>query len=91
VYERAFLCALPRRTWAGWGTRLADLVPAGGRLAGFFFIDPGVERGPPFPLGSQAELDALLGEHFERAADEAVADSIDVFAGRERWQSWRRR
>ena len=34
------------------------------------------------------ELEALLGEHFDRVADAAVADSIPIFAGKERWQVW---
>ena len=89
VYERAFLCALPRRLWRDWGRRVATLVPPGGALAGFFYFDAG-ERGPPFPLHAQAELDALLGDAFERIEDAAVEDSIPVFAGKERWQVWRR-
>jgi SAM-dependent methyltransferase len=89
VYERAFLCALPRRLWGDWGRRIAQLVKPGGVLAGYFFFDGG-ERGPPFPLDSQAELEALLGPNFARIEDAAVDDSIAVFAGRERWQVWRR-
>jgi SAM-dependent methyltransferase len=91
VYERAFLCALPRRMWRDWAARVAELVAAGGRLAGFFFFEPGVERGPPFPLHSQAELAELLGASFERVEDADVPDSIPVFAGKERWQAWKRR
>jgi SAM-dependent methyltransferase len=89
VYERAFLCALPRRLWADWGRRVAQLVQPGGLLAGYFYFDAG-ERGPPFPLHSQEELGALLEPSFERIEDAPVADSIPVFAGRERWQVWRR-
>ena len=90
VYERAFLCALPRRSWREWGRRLAELVRPGGLLAGYFFFDAG-ERGPPFPLHSQDELDRLLAPAFDRVIDEAVPDSIPVFAGKERWQAWARR
>ena len=90
VYERAFLCALPRRLWRSWGDRVAELVRPGGLLAGFFFFGAG-ESGPPFPLHGQAELDALLEGSFERLEDAPVADSIPVFAGKERWQAWRRR
>lgn len=89
VYERAFLCALPRRLWAAWGERVAGLVRPGGELAGFFFIAEG-ERGPPFPLNAQAELDDLLAGAFTRVEDAAVPDSLEVFAGHERWQVWRR-
>jgi SAM-dependent methyltransferase len=89
VYERAFLCALPRKLWSAWGRRMAALVEPGGVLAGFFFIDGG-ERGPPFPLHDDAELRALLEPAFVRLSDAPVPDSLAVFAGRERFQVWRR-
>ena len=89
LYERAFLCALPRRLWADWGRRMADVVAPGGLVAGYFFFGEG-ERGPPFPLASRAELAKLLQPAFEPIADEPVSDSIAVFAGKERWQVWRR-
>jgi SAM-dependent methyltransferase len=88
VYERAFLCALPRRAWPGYAPRVAELLHPGGRLAGFFFFDDN-ERGPPFGL-RDGELDTLLRGNFELAADAAVEDSIPVFAGKERWQVWTR-
>lgn len=90
VYERAFLCALPRRLWAQWGERVAQLVEPGGSLAGYFYFDAG-DRGPPFALHAQADLDALLVPAFERAEDAPVGDSIEVFKDKERWQEWRRR
>jgi SAM-dependent methyltransferase len=90
IYERAFLCALPRRLWPAWGARVAELVEPGGWLLGYFYFDEG-ERGPPFPLASQAELDGLLAGAFERVEDAAVPDSIPFFVGKERWQAWRRR
>ena len=37
VYERAFLCALPRPLWPRWAARVAEVIRPGGRLAGFFF------------------------------------------------------
>lgn len=89
IYERAFLCALPRKLWPDWAARVAGLLPAGGLLAGFFFFrdDP---KGPPFGVLPE-QLDALLAPNFERIADAAVDDSIPVFAGHERWQVWKRR
>ncbi len=89
VYERAFLCALPRGLWGGWALRVAELVQPGGVLAGYFYFDAG-ERGPPFPLHTPAELEQLLAPAFERLEDAPVPDSIDVFKGKERWQVWRR-
>ncbi|HUI98894.1 MAG TPA: methyltransferase domain-containing protein [Usitatibacter sp.] len=90
LYERAFLCALPRRLWPDWARRVAELVKPGGLLAGFFYFDAG-DRGPPFALHSQEELDALLAPSFDRIEDSPVTDSIAVFEGKERWQVWKRR
>ena len=89
VYERAFLCALPRRLWGDWAKRMAEVVAPGGLVAGFFFFGDG-ERGPPFPLASRDELAGLLEPAFEPVADAPVRDSIPVFEGKERWQAWRR-
>lgn len=89
IYERAFLCALPRKLWDDWGRRVAELLPSGGRLAGFFFLTDQV-KGPPFGILPD-QLDALLAPHFVRIEDLAPDDSIPVFAGRERWQVWQRR
>lgn len=89
VYERAFLCALPRRLWPDYAARMAGVVRDGGALAGFFFFGDG-DRGPPFPLHA-GEIEHLLAAHFERIEDRPVTGSVPVFAGRERWQTWRRR
>lgn len=89
IYERAFLCALPRKLWADWAQRVADLLPPGGLLAGFFFLCE-QPKGPPFGILPE-QLAALLEPHFVQIEDAAVADSIPVFAGRERWQVWQRR
>jgi SAM-dependent methyltransferase len=89
VYERAFLCALPRTRWGQWAARIGELSAPGGRIAGFFFS--GAEaRGPPFGL-RPGELERLLAPAFDLVEDRAVSDSIPAFAGRERWQVWRRR
>lgn len=89
IYERAFLCALPRKMWAGYPQRCAQLLRPGGMIAGFFFYAD-TPKGPPFGA-SPAELHALLDPQFELIDDRPVSDSIPVFAGKERWQLWRRR
>ena len=89
IYERAFLCALPRKLWADWGKYVAELLPSGARLAGFFFVCD-QPKGPPFGVLPE-QLDELLQPNFELIEDKPVDDSIPVFAGRERWQVWRRR
>lgn len=89
IYERAFLCALPRKMWADWGQRVAELLPSGTLLAGYFFLCE-QPKGPPFGILPE-QLDALLTPNFVCIEDTPVKDSIPVFSGRERWQVWQRR
>ena len=91
IYERAFLCALPRALWADWGTQVAELVRPGGELAGFFYLDDN-RRGPPFGI-SRGGLHKLLGKQFDVTSDEPVppVESIPVFKAKEIWQVWKRR
>lgn len=89
IYERAFLCALPRAMWPDYAPRMAELLRPGGLLAGSFFVTD-EPKGPPFGILPQ-QLDELLAPHFARREDRPVEDSLPVFAGRERWQVWQRR
>ncbi|HEX8479123.1 MAG TPA: methyltransferase domain-containing protein [Telluria sp.] len=89
IYERAFLCAMPRAMWPQVAARWADLLAPGALLAGYFFFDDAV-KGPPFGI-DRAALDALLAPSFDCIDDAAVTDSIPVFQGKERWMRWRRR
>lgn len=95
IHERAFLAALPPRLWPAWAERCARLLRPGGGMAGFFFVDPAAaepRRGPPFAV-TPAELHRLLEASFDLVDDRPVPadESAPVFAGRERWQQWRRR
>ena len=89
VYERAFLCALPRTLRTAYADRVAALLGAGGLLAGYFFISE-EPKGPPFGIATE-ELERLLTPCFTRTEDRPVNDSLPVFSGRERWQVWVRR
>jgi Thiopurine S-methyltransferase (TPMT) len=95
VYERAFLCALPRRLWADWAARVAELIPSAdelsesGRLIGFFVEDEN-PKGPPFGL-KPGELEQLLSPAFTLLEKKVPPDSIPVFAGKESWQVWARK
>ena len=89
IYERAFMCALPRAMREAWAVRVAELLKPGGVLAGFFFFDT-TPKGPPFGT-DQAELNALLAPAFEHIETRTPADSIPVFVGKEQWQVWRKR
>jgi SAM-dependent methyltransferase len=91
VYERTFLCALPRRLWSDWGRKIAELVRPGGRLAGFFYLNDN-ERGPPFGI-SPDRLNELLEGAFVREENRIIpaVQSVPVLAGHEVWQVWKRR
>ena len=91
VYERTFLCALPRSRWPEWSAHILMLVRPGGLLAGFFFFDDN-ERGPPFGI-SMPRLRSLLDSAFELIEDEPVpaTESVPVLAGKERWLVWKRK
>ena len=90
VYERTFLCALPRQKWPDWSARIPEVVRPGGVLAGFFFFDDN-QRGPPFGT-SMARLHELLDAAFTLEEDEAIPaeQSVPVLSGKERWQVWKR-
>lgn len=88
IYERAFLCAMPRAMWPQVAARWAALLAPGALLAGYFFFDDAV-KGPPFGI-DRATLDGLLTPYFTCVEDAAVPDSIPVFQGKERWMVWRR-
>jgi len=87
IYERAFLCSLPRLIRPRYARRVLELLSPRGRIAGFFFFEDG-ERGPPFGLKS-GELEVLLSDRFEQTEDKSVDDSIPIFVGKERWKIWK--
>lgn len=89
VYERTFLCALSPDWRQAYGQRMAELIAPGGVLCGFFFFGP-EEEPPPYPI-RDGELGLILESNFERIEDKKVSDSLPLFAGKERWQVWRRK
>ncbi|MFT5534254.1 MAG: SAM-dependent methyltransferase [Burkholderiaceae bacterium] len=89
IYERAFLCAMPRARWADIIARWASLLAPGAALGGFFFYDE-TPKGPPFGA-DRAALDALMLPYFVLIEDAPAGQSIAVFEGKERWQVWQRR
>lgn len=88
IYERAFLCALPRKLWTHYAERCAQLLPPGSLLAGFYFYGSN-PKGPPFGTSPQ-ELHGILDPGFEQLEDRPAVESLPVFGGGERWQVWRR-
>ena len=72
IYERAFVCALPPAMRPQVTARYAELLPAGGLLAGFFFFGS-APKGPPFGI-ARAELEDLLLPAFELIEEGEVVD-----------------
>ena len=89
IYERTFLCTLLPDLRLRYAQRIAELIVPSGVLCGFFFFGPEDEP-PPYPI-SQFQLGQLLGSWFEKVEDNAVEDSLALYAGKERWQIWRRK
>jgi len=89
IYERTFLCSLPPRLWKNYAARVAQLLRPRGTLAGFFFYGEEADP-PPYPL-TQSKASAIFGGRFDLLRTEAVADSLPIFMGKEKWQEWRLR
>lgn len=89
VYERTFLCSLPPSVWEIYVSRVAQLLSVGGKLVGFFLYGNEPEP-PPYPLGDK-RANELFDKQFRLVRNEAVSDSVPMFAGMERWQEWIRR
>lgn len=90
IYERTFLCAIDPARRKEYAKRIASLLKPGGLFVGYFFYkNTTQEDGPPFGL-AWGEADELFAHYFLLTRDLPVADSLPVFAGRERWQEQRR-
>ncbi|MDF5446973.1 hypothetical protein P3680_25690 [Vibrio parahaemolyticus] len=67
------------------------LLTRDGLLIGCFVIDDDYHsRFPPFCLRS-GELAAFLEPTFELVKSSVVANSVEVFKGREQWMVWQKR
>lgn len=88
IYERTFLCALQPTIWPAYASRMAQLLRPGGRLVGFFLFGDEPEP-PPYPL-TETQAQDLFSGHFILRRNDAVADSLPLFVGKERWQEWER-
>jgi len=86
VYERTFLCSLPPERWPAYVRRATELLGPDGKLVGFFLYGHEDEP-PPYPL-TEAGAEKLFGRALTCVKDDPVADSLPLFAGRERWQIW---
>lgn len=90
VYENTFLCALPPNRRQDYARRVHALLKPRGSLIGLFYYGTDTD-GPPFPI-TRATAETIFAE-FELATDRPVPpdQSRPLFAGKERWQEWRKR
>ncbi|MDQ6625055.1 MAG: TPMT family class I SAM-dependent methyltransferase [Verrucomicrobiota bacterium] len=88
IYERTFLCSMPRDRWQSYVARTAGLLRQDGRLLGHFFFGENDDP-PPYPLTDELQR-ALFGSTFSKQHDEPAVDSLPMFDGRERWQIWQK-
>lgn len=90
IYERTFLCSMPPAHWPHYVRRMAELLRPGGNLFGIFAH--GHEPEPPPYLLGPGEAETLLGPVFRLTDDRPIpaAESLPIFADKERWQIWTR-
>jgi hypothetical protein len=86
IYERGFLSSLPPAWWLGYASRMANLLPIGGRLVGLFLYGQEPDP-PPFPMTKKTAA-GLLGRSFQLRQTEPVKESVPVYQGLENWQEW---
>ena len=80
-----------RDMWSEYFSMVDKLLPSGGFLIGFFVIDDNyLSRFPPFCLRS-GELEGYLEPAFKLVESSVVANSVEVFKGREQWMVWQKR
>ncbi len=90
VYERGFLCSIPRERWPEYAAKMAQIVRPGGAIVGLFLYGEEPEP-PPFPL-TESLAESLLGPWFELTRSKpASPETVPVYQGMERWQEWVRR
>ncbi|HHF3040188.1 hypothetical protein WMQ59_01455 [Vibrio diabolicus] len=88
--NQSFLAALPRDMWSEYFAMVDKLLPRDGLLIGYFVIDDDYySRFPPFCLRS-GELEGYLEPAFKLVESSVVANSVEVFKGRERWMVWQK-
>ena len=90
IYERTFICSFHPDRREAYRDQIASLLKYRGSLLGYFYYQtPVIADGPPFGF-AWGTADELFSRYFLLVKDTPVADSLPIFAGRERWQEWHR-
>lgn len=90
IYERTFVCSFTPDRRPAYRDRMAQLLKYRGLMVGYYYYNnPVAAKGPPYGF-AWGTADDLFAQYFILVKDEPVADSLPLFAGRERWQERRR-
>jgi SAM-dependent methyltransferase len=79
VFEHTCFCAIPPERRADYVRAVSRVLKPGGHYLAIFFLDPGVEQGPPHG-STREEITALFDPDFE-LLEEWIPEK--TFAGRE--------
>jgi len=79
LFEHTCFCAIDPSLRAAYARSAAQLLRPGGRFLAIFYLDPGVDEGPPFGCKT-AELDALFSPAFRLLEEQT---SLPTHPGRE--------
>lgn len=82
ILEQTFFCAIELKLRPAYATKVATLLPPGGKLAGLFWAREFDKQGPPFG-GNLQEYEALFSPYFHFLQTAISADSIGPRAGTE--------
>lgn len=90
VVEHTCFCAIPPARRTEYPRAVHAALRPGGHVFAIFFLDPGVDQGPPWGI-TRAELDALFEPLFELLEDFVPATAFPGREGRECVRVLRRR
>ena len=82
VVEHTCFCAIDPGMRLAYAKAVAGAVKAGGRMFGIFYLEPAVERQPPYGV-TVGELEGLFLGEFEKVREWAPARTFEGREGRE--------
>jgi SAM-dependent methyltransferase len=90
VWEHTCFCAIDPSARAAYLRGVLEALTPEGRLLAVFYLDPGVDSGPPFGV-EITELDALFGDDFRLIEEWTPARTYPEREGRERMRLLQRK
>jgi SAM-dependent methyltransferase len=82
VVEHTCFCAIPPGMRAAYAAAVAGAIKPGGRLFGIFYLEPGVDRQPPYGV-TTPELDGFFQRDFALVREWVPARTFEGREGRE--------